>query len=204
MTLTSSQSEELTRAVVAAEATTSAELVLVILPRSFSASGGPAIAGALTAFVALALVLFLENFEVEPFLALTSVALVGLGAVAVALLLPPRLFARSSSLQAAVDEKAHAAFSRHGVFRTSGRTGVLVFLSLAERQARLLCDVGVSRAVPPELRDEWRTRLASVASAFEVGALVTALQQLGHEAGAFLPRGADDVDELANAPQGDA
>ena len=204
MKLTAAQAQQLTKAVETAESFTSAEVVLVILPRSFSASGGPAIAGGLSAFVALALVLLLENFELEPFVALSSVALVGLGAVVATLLLPARLFARAATLKGAVDEKAHAAFSRHGVFRTSGRTGILVFLSLAERQARLLFDVGVAKSVPSELREEWRARFSAIAGSFDVGAMESALKQLGQEAGPFLPRSADDVDELANAPQVEA
>lgn len=201
MKLTQAQSQQLTHAVEVAESSTSAELVLVILPQSFSARGAAAVLGGLGALVALALVLFLENIEIDPPLAFVLVALLGLGAVGLVLALPSRLFARATTLKGAVDEKAHAAFSRYGVYRTSGRTGVLVFLSLGERQARVLYDVGVAKAVPNEIRDEWRTRLAAVARAFDVGALAKALEALGQEAGAFLPRSVDDVDELANAPQ---
>ena len=151
MKLTQAQSQQLTRAVEVAESSTSAELVLVILPQSFSARGAAAVVGGLWALVALALVLFLESIEIEPWLAFVLVPLLGLGAVGLALVLPARLFARATILKGAVDEKAHAAFSRCGVYRTSGRTGVLVFLSLGERQARLLYDVGVVKAVPSEI-----------------------------------------------------
>ena len=204
MTLSQEQSRQLTRAVEVAEASTSAELVLVILARSFSARGAAAVVGGLGAFVALALVLFLENIELDPLIALVLVAVLGLGAVGVALILPARLFASAKTIKAAIDEKAHAAFSRNGVYRTSGRTGILLFLSLGERQARLLYDVGVAKAVPNELREEWRARLTEVARAFDVDALAKAIEAMGSEAGAFLPRSADDVDELANAPQGEA
>jgi putative membrane protein len=204
MKLTPTHAQQLTRAVDKAESSTSAEVVLVVLPRSFSQWGGASLLGGLSAFIVLALVLFLEELEFDPAVALVAVALVGLGVVGAMLLLPPQLFARASTLKKRVDDKAHAAFSRQGVYRTSARTGILVFLSLAERQARLLYDVGVTREVPAELREEWRARFAAVAKDFEIGALAAALEQLGQEAGGFLPRSADDVDELANAPQVDA
>jgi putative membrane protein len=195
------QKEQLTKAVERAESATSAEIVLVVLPRSYRGVGVTAALAAVTAIIALGVVLFLEDVEVGPALALVLVALIGAIAFALARLLPLRFTTRLTTLNAAVDEKAHAAFSRYGVYRTSGRTGMLVLLSLAEHQARLIFDLGVTEAVPAAMRDEWRARFAQLATQFDVKALVAAVTQLGDEAGAFMPRGEHDVNELANAPE---
>jgi putative membrane protein len=196
-----SQKEQLTRAVEKAEASTAAEVVLVVLPRSFHGTAVASVLGAVVAFVALALVLFLEEVELSEPLTLAVVAVVGALGIALGRFLPVRLTARHASLSAAVDEKAHAAFSRYGVYRTSKRSGVLVLVSLAERQARVLFDVGLTEAIPATTREAWRTRFQAVAAQFEVATLCANVVTLGEEAGAFLPRSADDVNELADAPQ---
>ncbi len=195
------QKAELTRAVGRAESATAAEIVLVVLPRSYKGVGVMAAIAAGCAIIALGLVLFLEDVEVGPALALTLVALIGAAAFVLARLVPLRFTARAATLSAAVDDRAHAAFSRYGVYRTTRRTGMLVLLSLAERQARLIFDVGVTEAVPVAMRDEWRARFGQLAERFEVATLAAAVVKLGEEAGAFLPRSAEDVNELADAPE---
>ncbi len=201
MALTQAQSERLTRAVAAAEAKTSVELVLTVLPRAQGYLSGPTTLGAVAAFVALGLTLFLEEPEVEPALVVPLVGLSGVAAFALAAVAPVAWFSRAKDRQAAVEAAAHAAFSKQGVYRTSGRTGLLVLLSLAERQACLVPDVGVLAAVPAEVRDEWLARLSAVAARFDVEALAAEVEQLGERASIYLPRSVDDVDELPNAPE---
>ncbi len=195
------QREQLKAAVEQAESTTSAEVVLVVLPRSFQGTGVASAFGALLALVVLAAALFFEDLEVSEPLTLSVVVLAGALGTALGRLLPVRWTARGATLNDAVDEKAHAAFSRFGVSRTSKRTGILVLLSVGERQARLLFDVGVTEQVPAAQREEWRARLQGVAARFDVATLCASVVALGQQAGAFLPRSADDVNELADAPQ---
>jgi putative membrane protein len=195
------QKNQLTAAVEQAEAATAAEIVLVVIPRSFAGTGVASALGALVAFVTLAVALFFEDLEVSEPLTLSVVVLAGALGVALGRLLPTRWTARGATLTAAVDEKAHAAFSRFGVSRTSKRSGVLVLLSLGERQARVLFDVGLTEQVPAAQREEWRARFQEIAARFEVATLCASVVTLGQQAGAFLPRSADDVNELADAPQ---
>jgi putative membrane protein len=201
MKLTSAQSERLSKAVETAESKTSVEVVLTVLPRSTTSLGTSAVIGALAAFVALTLILFLEDVELDPELVVPAVGLAGALTFALVSVLPARWVSSARARALAVDTAAHAAFSRHGVYKTSGRTGVLVLLSLREGEARVLCDQGVLTAVPAEVRAEWHAELSGVARRFDVDALARALEALGARAGVYLPRQADDVDELANVPR---
>ena len=50
--------------------------------------------------------------------------------------------------------RAETAFYRHGLDRTKGSTGILLFISLADRQAIVLADKAIAAKVPPEVWDE--------------------------------------------------
>jgi putative membrane protein len=89
------------------------------------------------------------------------------------------------------------------VFKTAGRTGILIFLSLFERRVVILADSGIHAAVPPSAWDEIAGRLAASLKRGERGAaLVRAIQ----ECGALLERpplsrAADDANELPDTLQ---
>ena len=200
MKLTAPQADRLTRAVETAESKTSIELVLTLVPRSRRYLAAPVVAGIATGLVALGLALFLEEPEVDAAFVIPLTGAFGLLAFLGVGLLPVRWLARAVDRRSAVDTQAHAAFSRQGLYRTSGRTGLLVFLSLAEREARLLADRGVVAAVPEDVRSEWQARLTELAGQFDVEALARTLEAMGERAGGHLPRLEGDVDELPNAP----
>lgn len=200
MRLSAPETERLTRAVELAESKTSIEVVLAILPRSRGYLTLPIAAAALVAFLVLGLTLFLEEPEIAPGLVVPIVGLTGLATFVLTSFLPATLLAAVTDRRSAVDTAAHAAFSRYGVHRTSGRTGLLVFLSLAEREARIVADQGVLSAVPADVREDWVSRLNAIAAKFDVELLAKELEAVGVRAGGYLPRAADDVDELPNAP----
>jgi putative membrane protein len=202
MKLKAPQQEKLARAVAAAEAHTSAEVVLVILPRSRAYVGVPSLLAVLAAYATLAWMLFSEDIEVDALHVLPALVLMGGAVFALANLVPLSWVTTARARRAAVDTQAHASFSRHGVYRTSGRTGILVFLSAAEGQARILMDRGVVEAVPQAVRNAWLATFGKLAARVDVDAVAAALEALGREAGTHLPRSADDVDELSNTVHG--
>ena len=99
-------------------------------------------------------------------------------------------------------ERAHAAarreFFAHGLTGTRGRTGVLVYVALAERYAEIVADKGV-RARVDEAR--WRAIVSELLGAAERGALgeglVSAVDQVGAVLKAELP-GSHGDNQLPN------
>ena len=94
---------------------------------------------------------------------------------------------------------ARATFVGKRVHTTAGRTGVLLYVSLLERDAALIVDIGVETLARS---DAWQKAEAAVLGAVrrgEDGAGV-ARELAGLEAvlAPALARSADDVDELAN------
>ena len=54
---------------------------------------------------------------------------------------------------------ARAAFVDQGISRTRGRTGILVFVSLFEREVEVVADVGVD---PVLLGEDWTRAVAAL------------------------------------------
>lgn len=96
-------------------------------------------------------------------------------------------------------DAARLAFRTRGLVRTRGRTGVLLFLALAERHAEIVADVGVLERVDPEA---WRGLLADLTDALRRGeaeaGLIHAVEALGARLAQALPVEPDDADELPN------
>jgi len=112
-----------------------------------------------------------------------------------------RLLVRRSRCQANVDRAARAAFYDLGISRTTGRNGILVFVSTFERAVAVVPDIGVNAA---ELGPDFPIQLAALEKAVRspnVTAFLAALQGLGPILGARMPRAEDDVNELPDEVQ---
>jgi len=81
-------------------------------------------------------------------------------------------------------ERAHAAamrqFRAHGLQKTEGRTGVLIFAAEAERYVEIIADGGINAKVTQEV---WDTAVASLIAAIKDGragdGFVAAIEQCG-------------------------
>lgn len=108
-------------------------------------------------------------------------------------LVPPRL------KRARAREAGQHAFWSRGLSRTRGRTGVLLFLALAEHHAEIVTDTGILARIAPEA---WNGILADLLTALARGeteaGLVTAVEGIGACLAAAFPAGPDDPDELPN------
>ncbi len=193
MKLTNADLPKLKDAIARAEARTAAELVVVVRAHSGRYADVHAVFGATGAALGLAFVLFSPwDFDELHVIPLT----IGFAAVALlvsTLLVPRFLFRRRATAQ--VEEAAQAAFTRHGVYRTADRVGVLLYLSHAEVAGRLLLDSGVARAIPDDVRAAWRARLPLLQDAT---ALIALIDEMGERLGGALPRAADDENELSD------
>jgi putative membrane protein len=184
------------------EAGSAAEVVVTVVPRS-AGHWDVALAAALAAVALVqgAAAAWFDGTSAQHvaldslLLALLAVGLVrGLPPVQ-RLLLPARVAARR------VERGAESAFCRQGIFRTRRRTGVLVYLSLLERRAVLLPDDGVAHALPPEVLAALRAQAEALFGQPEPHrALLDLLELLRRAAARHLPRQADDVNELPDAP----
>jgi putative membrane protein len=185
-------------AVRAIESQSAAEVVIALRPSSGTYRQADYLLGSIVSFVALLVFLFHPaEFQVEtmPIDALIAFAL----GVALSAWLPPlkRLFSSPRERARTVALAARAAFVDLGVSKTSGRTGVLVYISRLEHAVEIVTDIGVH---VPALGERWSTAVASLkASArgrFDAQKLASALTELGPPLAQALPRAADDVNEL--------
>lgn len=193
MKLTNADHPKLNEAIARAEGRTSAEIVLVVKARSGRYGDAHAVFAAVGALLGLAFVLFTDwEFDAIHVIPM-ALASAGIGGLVSTFVVPRFLLKRRAALQ--VEEAAHAQFSRLGVHRTADRVGILIYISHAETSGRILFDSGVAREVPDDVRDAWRARLPALKDA---DALVALLDEMGERLGHALPRGADDVNELAD------
>lgn len=185
-------------AIAAIEHRTSAEVVVAVHPRSAGYREAEWLLAVLFAVAWLLLFLYHpEPFEFTwlPF-ELAGVGLVG-WVLSRGLRPLKRALVLDRTLTREVDRSAKAAFVDLGVSRTRGRTGVLVFVSLLEGQARVLCDVGVPALGP---LSSWSEKLSRAARKNDVSAVVDALGEIGPALENVLPRAATDENELPDAP----
>mgnify|MGYP001304269516 CR=1 FL=1 len=187
-------------AVCAAEATTSGEIVPLIVDDAYTypeaeivAAGGFALAlGVLLswAFGGESLWIFLAIFLLSYLpLRLLIRALPPLKRT----LIPPSVMA------AEVEERALVAFVEHGIYRTRDATGILILISLFERRVYILADHGINAVVPPQSWDEIVAIIRDGLKRNETAdALCTAIGRCGELLAADFPRRDDDRDELPN------
>ncbi len=130
-------------AVQAAEARTSGQIVCVLARQSCDTGALSALYSAALALVApWPLLVFTQISAQRIFglqVAIFVVALLLLGWTRLGLALTPRHEQRRQAFRAAVEQ-----FFTRGMMRTRHRAGVLIFVSLAERYARIIADDGLS------------------------------------------------------------
>lgn len=181
-------------AVAAAEAGTAAEIVVTARHASGNYRSADYLAGLVAAFAALSVFLYYpEPFEFT-FLPLELGLAFVLGVVFSATV-PPirRLFLSQKRMREEVLRSARSAFFDLGVGRTSGRTGILVFVSAFERAAVLVPDVGIPKSDPLERAKE---KVGEVVRRGDLSAFVAALGLVGKELAGLLPRAEGDENEL--------
>jgi len=150
MTLSDGERERISEAIRATEARTSGEIVCVLARSSADATALPifiaavvslALPWGLVAFTALA-VREILLLQATAFLVLAM--LLCLPAARIALM--PRAARRAAAYRAATEQ-----FVVRGIARKKDRAGILIFVSLAERYARIIADEGIAaRVAQPE------------------------------------------------------
>ena len=107
------------------------------------------------------------------------------------LLTPPALRARITR------RAAEAQFVALGLTHTRDRTGVLLYVSLVERRAEVLADIGIYEKAPAQVWDEVVNLLVEgVKHGRAADGFVGAVTKTGEILSAYLPRKDDDSNEL--------
>jgi putative membrane protein len=180
------------------EGETSGEIVLVIAEQAGHYRAVPLLWGMLAGLVAPWPLIWLTDISTSRiFLIQLAVAL----ASSLVLSWPRLRFALvpRSIKHAQAHEAASREFLRRGMTRTREKTGVLIYLALAEHHAEILADTGVADKVDPEV---WAGIVADLTAAIGDDRMIAGLEQAIRRMGTILaehaPPRLDDVDELPN------
>ena len=192
----------LTNCVKKIEATTDAELVVVVRARSGSYRHADYLFGALVAFASLLFLLF-SPFDFHQYWVAVDVALLFvIGAV---------IASRSNSLRrlltttrfrgAAVRTGAAAMFYEAGIANTNTEMGVLIYLSVLERRLELIADRGILKGVNALEWNQLLFELHEAGRKADAQTLQTGLENLGTLLAKHLPATGENPNELPDAPR---
>ena len=196
MDMSQQDRDRISAAIRAVEAKTSGEIVCVLAQTSSDAKALPIFVAAV---VALALPWLLDawtemtvrrmlSLQILAFVVLTLVLC--LPAIRVALL--PRRARRAAAHRAALEQ-----FVIRGIARKKDRSGVLIFVSLAEHYARIIADEGIASRVP---QSEWQVAIDALLEHMADGRIaegfVGAIERCGATLAAHFPRTGATRDEL--------
>jgi len=181
---------QIVAAVQRAEARTSGQIVCVIAKKSCDSLGMAALYAGVLALLAPWPLLSLTDWSAQVILvtqlAVFVSALAVLNVTPLGVALVPRAEQRRQAFRAATEQ-----FFARGVGRTEARAGVLIFVSLAERYARILPDDGLSGKVTD---DEWREVVAALTAQLGANRVTEAFVAAIDLCGALLERAAPATD----------
>ena len=197
MRLFSAEEERrISEAIATAERQTSGEIVVVVAAQSDGYHYvPPLVAGIISLLVPWVLIYFTE-------LDLVSIYLIQLAvfAIVTAVLMP--LTIRMALVPMAV-QRVHAhrraveQFLVQNLHTTTGRTGVLLFVSVAERYAEIIADEGINeRVAPGTWKDIVDGLTAAIGSGHPADGFVTAIAAIGATLAKHFPPGSRAANEL--------
>ncbi len=190
--------ERLASAIRDAEAGTAGEIVVVVASHASEYRSVPIVWAFLGALIVPWPLIWLTSLGASRiFLVQIAVAL------ALSALLPwlsrgyalvPDFIKRTRAHEAATRE-----FMARGLTRTRDRTGVLIYVAVAEHYAEILADTGIAERVDQAV---WREAVTDLIEAIKAGRTADGLLRAVERAGSVLaqhaPPSADDTDELPN------
>ena len=195
-----SEAEEarITHAITAAECSTSGEIVAVITASSSGYFYAPVLWAAL---IALALPWPLIYFTWWPMqwvfaaqLATFVVLLILFIPRPIRFRLVPKSVKRARAHRVAIEQ-----FVAQNLHTTKGHTGVLIFVSVAERYAEIIADSAIDARVPP---GTWKTIVDGLTRRIGEGApadgFIDAIAAVGKLLAQHFPPGTEDPNELAD------
>ncbi|MDD4051418.1 MAG: hypothetical protein PHR28_05915 [candidate division Zixibacteria bacterium] len=111
-----------------------------------------------------------------------------------------RYLSRAERRRQTVWNRALDLFGR--ITPTRGLTGVLIFVSVEERQAAIVADKGIASKVPP---DYWDAPHALIVKSMDqdkhAEGIIQAIEMITTELARYFPRQDDDINELSDKPK---
>src|SRR5829696_5321676 len=188
--------QRISAAIQAAERRTTGEIVCVLARHSAESTALPILLAALAALALPWLLVGLTTLPVLIILSLQLALFLGLAAM----LSVPRVrvgLLPKATRQAIAHRAAMEQFMLRGIGRTEGRTGVLVFVSLAERYARIVADEAIAARVA---QAEWQSAIDALVDHMRRGRIadgfVEAIERCGVVLATHFPAKADERSEL--------
>jgi putative membrane protein len=196
MSISAQDRERISSAIRAAEARTSGEIVCVLAQTSSDAMALPVLVAAVVAIALPWLLVAVTAMSVHRILLLQTVVFFALAMLLclprVRVVLVPRAARRAVAHRAAMEQ-----FFIRGIARKKERTGVLIFVSLAERYARIIADQGIAALVP---QSEWQGAIDALVAHMSGGRIaegfITAIDMCGKVLETNFPRTETSRDEL--------
>jgi putative membrane protein len=203
-------------AVTAAEAKTAGEIVTVVTDRSDGYTDVALVWAAIAAFTAIAFLTFFPGFYlglVDRILGKWNADWTPRGIFGLALLVGILKFAGAWLIQLwqplkfllipgvikshRANARAVAIFKVGAQRRTTGRTGILIYLSMRERRAEIVADEAITSKVAAETWGEaMAAMLAEVKQGRVAEGMVAAVEKVGAVLAEHFPRDEHDVNEL--------
>lgn len=147
MSISKEDRKRIATAIQSAEAKTSSEIVCVLAQASSHTTALPILIAAVVSLALPWLLMGLTALTLQRILSLQVVVFLALVIVlclpSVRVALLPRRARRAIAHSAAMEQ-----FIRRGIARSKGRPGILIFVSLAERYARIVVDDDVAAHIP--------------------------------------------------------
>jgi putative membrane protein len=196
MHLSREERERISAAIRAAEARTSGEIVCVLAQSSSDAGALPVL---LAAAAALALPWGLVAFTTMTVERILSLQIIVFVALVVVLCLPQVRTALMPhrARRAAAHRVAMEQFAIRGIARKQDRSGILIFVSLAERYARIIADDGIAARVGAS---QWQAAIDALIPHMRDGRIaegfIVAIERCADELAAHFPRTEGNRDEL--------
>jgi putative membrane protein len=214
--LSEADGKAISAAVALAEERSAGEIVTIVAGESNSFHDVALLWSALVAFLALTALALFPDFYLAlidrvlgiwasnwlPYQVLTLALFVAtlkfLGMWLLLLWRPLRMALVPAPLKhARVRDRAVRYFKVGAERRTHGRTGILIYLSLAERRAEIVADEAIAGKVAPEV---WGDAMAAMLTEIRAGrpgaGMVAAVEKVGAVLAEHFPRAEDDRNEL--------
>ncbi|MFM5924802.1 MAG: TPM domain-containing protein [Novosphingobium sp.] len=215
-TLTDAERSAVGAAVSAAEHHTAGEIVTILATESNSYQDVALLWSALVAFLALTALAWAPDFYLGLIdwllgnwqfnwtpgwvfvVAVVAATAKFLGMWLILLWKPLRFLLVPGPLKhARVRDRAVRYFKVGAERRTHGRTGILIYLSLAEHRAEIVADEAIAAKVAP---DVWGDAMAALVREIRAGrpaaGLIAAVEQVGAVLAEHFPRAENDINEL--------
>jgi putative membrane protein len=196
MTISAADQQRIADAIRAAETGTSGEIVCVLAQRTSDYNTVAVAWAALIALVSPWPMIAATQFPVDRIftvqIAIFFVLLAAFAWPPVRRRLVPRPVARAHAHAAAMEQ-----FMIRGLGRRTGGKAILIFVSLADRYARIVAGDAIATLVP---QSEWQQSLDALTDHMKqsrvADGFVVAIERCGGVLGRHFPRGPDDKDEL--------